>query len=73
MSSSPVGKHAFYYMYAVLIWAFREYADVKDHFREEHFLCEEDHCAEVEFTNAFRSELDFKAHKAQYHLKGAKR
>ena len=52
---------------------YRCYDDVKVHFREDHYLCEEDECAQVEFTNAFRSDLDLKAHKAQYHLRGVKR
>ena len=51
----------------------REYSDVKDHFRESHFLCEEGGCAEVQFTNAFRSEIDLIGHKAQNHPRSTKR
>lgn len=51
----------------------RCYEDVKEHFKEEHYLCEEDECANVQFTNSFRSELDLKAHISQHHLKGVKR
>ena len=63
------------YTYSFMPWLlfYRCYDDVKVHFREDHYLCEEDECAQVEFTNAFRSDLDLKAHKAQYHLRGVKR
>lgn len=47
----------------------REYRYLRDHFREKHFLCEEDECARTEFTNAFRSEIDIKAHVSTTHSK----
>lgn len=60
-------------VFSVWLQCCSTYNDVKEHFREDHYLCEEDECARIQFTNAFRSEMDIKAHKAQYHLKGAKR
>ena len=43
---------------------------MRDHFKSEHFLCEEDECANEQFTAVFRSEIDLKAHVAHTHLKG---
>lgn len=45
------------------------YADLADHFRKEHFLCEEGKCATEEFTGAFRNEIEYKAHVASVHGK----
>ena len=47
-----------------------DYPDLKDHFRKEHFLCEEDQCglSHTQFTNAFASEIDLKAHIAAEHM-----
>lgn len=42
---------------------------MRDHFKSEHFLCEEDDCLEEEFTAVFRSEIDLRAHKATVHSK----
>ena len=46
---------------------------MKDHFRESHYLCEEDECEYAQFTNAFRSDIDLKAHKAAEHGRGMKK
>ncbi|XP_067933611.1 E3 ubiquitin-protein ligase ZNF598-like [Watersipora subatra] len=51
---------------------FGNYPSVKDHFKEAHFLCEDGDCADAQFTNAFRSDIDLIAHKAQSHPKGKK-
>ena len=43
------------------------------HFLQRHFLCEEGDCANVHFTNAFRSEIDLKAHSIAVHGKSMRR
>ncbi|KAG5678449.1 hypothetical protein PVAND_008121 [Polypedilum vanderplanki] len=43
--------------------------EMRDHFKAEHFLCEEDECIEEEFTAVFRTEIDLRAHKATVHSK----
>ncbi|TMW40327.1 hypothetical protein DOY81_014593, partial [Sarcophaga bullata] len=47
---------------------YRDYSALTEHFRQDHYLCEE--CATVEFTGAFRTEIDYKAHVASVHGKG---
>lgn len=54
---------------SVLISIYSVYADLADHFRKEHFLCEEGKCATEEFTGAFRNEIEYKAHVASVHGK----
>ncbi|KAK3909837.1 E3 ubiquitin-protein ligase ZNF598 [Frankliniella fusca] len=51
------GLHQYYSTYDVL----------REHFKKEHFLCEEGTCYEEQFTSAFRSEIDLKAHRASSH------
>ena len=46
-----------------------DYPYLSEHFRESHYLCEEGRCATEQFTHAFRSEIDYKAHKAAAHSK----
>lgn len=48
---------------------YSSYDYLRDHFRQEHFLCEEGPCAEEKFTCVFRSDIDLKAHKASIHGK----
>nr|SVE73398.1 EOG090X01BP [Daphnia atkinsoni] len=43
------------------------YEDLRKHFRDAHFLCEEGECKEEKFTRVFRTEIDIRAHKAQTH------
>lgn len=40
---------------------------MREHFREKHFLCEEGRCSTEQFTHAFRTEIDLKAHKTACH------
>lgn len=49
---------------------FSDYADLQDHFRSKHYLCEEGECANTQFTHAFRSRIDFQAHQANTHARG---
>ncbi|KNC23010.1 hypothetical protein FF38_07929 [Lucilia cuprina] len=49
---------------------YRDYNALSEHFRRDHYLCEEGRCATEEFTGAFRTEIDYKAHVANVHGKG---
>ena len=44
-----------------------DYGMLKDHFKSGHFLCEEGECIDEQFTHAFRTELDLKAHRLERH------
>lgn len=46
---------------------YETYPDLKDHFKSSHYLCEEGECANVQFTNSFRSDIDLKAHLVNAH------
>lgn len=48
---------------------YSDYQYLSEHFRERHYLCEEGRCSTEQFTHAFRSEIDYKAHKAAAHSK----
>nr|XP_033770359.1 E3 ubiquitin-protein ligase ZNF598 [Geotrypetes seraphini] len=48
---------------------YSDYDYLREHFRETHFLCEEGRCASEQFTHAFRTEIDYKAHKTSFHSK----
>ncbi|XP_010727423.3 E3 ubiquitin-protein ligase ZNF598 [Larimichthys crocea] len=48
---------------------YSDYPYLSEHFRESHYLCEEGRCATEQFTHAFRTEIDYKAHKAAAHSK----
>ncbi|XP_023226306.1 E3 ubiquitin-protein ligase ZNF598-like isoform X2 [Centruroides sculpturatus] len=48
---------------------YSDYEYLRNHFRQQHYLCEEGTCRDEKFTAAFRSEIDFKAHKAVQHSK----
>jgi len=36
------------------------YDYLREHFRSEHFLCEEGGCVEEKFTSVFRTQIDLK-------------
>jgi hypothetical protein len=63
--------------YVVLIvtshFPYRDYNLLKGHFQEEHYLCEEGDCIDEQFTHAFRTEFDLKAHKVDRHSDGLSR
>uniref|UniRef100_A0A8C4FHL3 Zinc finger protein 598, E3 ubiquitin ligase n=1 Tax=Catagonus wagneri TaxID=51154 RepID=A0A8C4FHL3_9CETA len=46
---------------------YSDYAYLREHFREKHFLCEEGRCSAEQFTHAFRTEIDLKAHRTACH------
>uniref|UniRef100_A0A8C8SB77 Zinc finger protein 598 n=1 Tax=Pelusios castaneus TaxID=367368 RepID=A0A8C8SB77_9SAUR len=48
---------------------YSDYEYLREHFREKHFLCEEGQCSTEQFTHAFRTEIDYKAHKTSCHSK----
>ncbi|XP_029432456.1 E3 ubiquitin-protein ligase ZNF598 [Rhinatrema bivittatum] len=48
---------------------YSDYDYLREHFRETHFLCEEGQCSDEQFTHAFRTEIDYKAHKTSFHSK----
>ncbi|KAM4635629.1 E3 ubiquitin-protein ligase ZNF598 isoform 1-T1 [Polymixia lowei] len=48
---------------------YSDYQYLSEHFRESHYLCEEGRCATEQFTHAFRTDIDYKAHKAAAHSK----
>ena len=54
-------------VWIISVYFTSDYSILKDHFKEEHFLCEEGDCIRAQFTNAFRTEIDLKAHKASEH------
>lgn len=46
---------------------YSSYDTLRDHFRSEHYLCEEGECYEEKFTAVFRTDIDLKAHRASVH------
>ncbi|CAG9773661.1 unnamed protein product [Ceutorhynchus assimilis] len=51
------GKHQYY----------NSMEELKRHFKDEHFLCEEGECKTLALTAVFRSEIDLKGHIATHH------
>lgn len=49
----------------MFVFVLSNYEDLRKHFRDAHFLCEEGECKEEKFTRVFRTEIDIRAHKAQ--------
>lgn len=45
---------------------YHDYAALEDHFRKDHFLCEEPECREKKFV-AFKSEVELQVHQVQIH------
>lgn len=48
-------------------------AEMRDHFKTKHFLCEEDECTDEQVMTAFRTEIDLRAHIATTHSRGMSR
>uniref|UniRef100_A0A1B0D2D6 RING-type E3 ubiquitin transferase n=1 Tax=Phlebotomus papatasi TaxID=29031 RepID=A0A1B0D2D6_PHLPP len=46
---------------------YSDYASLREHFRSEHYMCEEGNCAEEHLTAVFRTDIDLRAHKASTH------
>ena len=53
-----------------LISYYRDYNKLREHFKSDHYLCVEGGCVNEQFTSAFRSELDLKAHRLDRHSGG---
>lgn len=49
---------------------FNTYALLRQHFKKDHFLCEEGPCRQEQFTAVFRTKIDLQAHRANVHSKG---
>uniref|UniRef100_R4G7X6 Putative e3 ubiquitin ligase n=1 Tax=Rhodnius prolixus TaxID=13249 RepID=R4G7X6_RHOPR len=49
---------------------YNTYDFLREHFRNEHYLCEEGDCYNEKFTAVFRTDIDLKAHKTSAHGKG---
>lgn len=50
----------------------RDHQSLRNHFLDQHYLCEEGDCNENIFTAAFRTDIDLKAHKASHHGQNSK-
>lgn len=46
---------------------FLDYASLRNHFRNDHFLCERDNCRHEQFTSAFDNRIDYQLHLVQVH------
>ena len=46
------------------------YTLLRQHFKKDHYLCEEGQCKHEKFTSVFRTKLDLQAHRASTHTKG---
>lgn len=44
----------------VALCMYRDHTGLRDHFNDQHFLCEEGDCKENIFTAVFRSDIDLK-------------
>lgn len=42
---------------------------LRDHYRSNHYLCEIDQCKDVQFTNVFATDFEFRAHQSAQHGK----
>lgn len=49
---------------------YKNYPLLRQHFKEEHYLCEEGACREEKLTSVFRSKIDLQAHRASTHTRG---
>ncbi|KAI1293597.1 putative E3 ubiquitin-protein ligase [Halotydeus destructor] len=43
------------------------YDHLRDHFKHEHYLCEEGPCRDEKFTTVFKSDIDLQAHRVEVH------
>ncbi len=48
---------------------FSDFDLLRGHYRKNHYLCELDQCKDVQFTNVFSSDFEFRAHQAAQHGK----
>ncbi|XP_065659088.1 E3 ubiquitin-protein ligase ZNF598 [Hydra vulgaris] len=45
------------------------YDDLRQHFANKHYLCEDGNCVNEKYTSVFRDKIDFQAHKLAQHVK----
>lgn len=50
-----------------LRYYFLDYASLREHFKNKHFLCERGPCREEQFTSAFENNIEFQLHLVQIH------
>ena len=48
---------------------FSDFDLLRDHYRSNHYLCEIDQCKDVQFTNVFATDFEFRAHQSAQHGK----
>ncbi|XP_037955269.1 E3 ubiquitin-protein ligase hel2-like isoform X2 [Teleopsis dalmanni] len=62
-------RHTHYYCHLCddTMEFFHFYYQLANHFKKHHFLCEYGSCKQLEFINAFRTEIEYKAHLAREH------
>jgi len=60
-------------VHVVCVCVCSDYVLLREHFKKAHVLCEEGECRDAEFTNAFRTDIDYRAHWAQKHSAGVGR
>jgi hypothetical protein len=53
----------------MFLFVFSDFDLLREHYRTSHYFCEIDQCKDVQFTNVFASEIDFRAHQASQHSK----
>ena len=46
---------------------FKDYENLRKHFKSSHFSCEKDSCRYDKFTNAFASQMDLQDHNLKHH------
>lgn len=49
---------------------YMDYYLMRKHFKDAHYLCEEDDCKQDKYTSVFRSKIDLQAHRASTHSRG---
>lgn len=50
-----------------LRYYFLDYASLREHFKNKHFLCERGNCRIEQFTSAFENNVEFQLHQSQVH------
>ena len=59
----------FSFIYILVSFLFSNFELLLDHYRKSHYLCEIGQCKNIQFTNVFMTEVEFRAHQAAQHSK----
>jgi hypothetical protein len=59
----------FYQRKYVCLLLFSDFDLLRGHYRKSHYLCELDQCKDVQFTNVFATDFEFRAHQSAQHGK----